>query len=321
MDLLFSSEDKRSHATRADAEKQKHGAHDASYLTKQTTFTSRDGLGYNLRLIQYDNGSAQIRLYNDFVSTQKYSKQKISSKSIIEPFDGKRVAIVEDFDDISYRSIESRKNSLARTRKQIMGYARSTCWEWFCTFTFAPSRSERDNYGHCCRQMCTWLKNIRDRKAPDLQYLAVPELHKDLTTWHFHVLLANTGSLVFTNSGHIKNGKKIYNVPGWRQGFSTATIVEDTYRIQNYVIKYMTKACHLLSQGEHRYFVSHGLPKPKESLFLVDQAEIKDVIEMITNSLGMEISFQKYVEGYLGITYFELQPTKTVEQKNQRVNK
>ena len=283
-----------------------------TYLTKQTTFTS-DGLGYNLRVIQYPNGSAQIRLYDDVVSPQKHSIKKISSNPLIEPFEGKKIVMVDDFDDVSYRSIESRKNSLARTRKQIMSYARSTCWEWFCTFTFAPSKSERDNYGRCCRQMCVWLKNVRDRKAPNLQYLAVPELHKDLTTWHFHVLIANAGSLVFTDSGHIKNGKKIYNIPGWRQGFSTATIVEDTYRIQNYVVKYMTKTCHLLSQGEHRYFVSHGLPKPTESLFLVEQAEINDVIEMITTSLGMKISFQKYVEGYLGITYFELQPIKAVE--------
>ncbi len=287
------------------------------YLTLKTNYTSRyeTGLGYNLRLIQYPNGSAQIRLYDEPLTLRlknPYESDELPSGMVLEPFTGKRVREVEDFSDLDPKTdpLELRRISLSRTKQMIATYARSVCWQWFCTFTFSPDKAHRTNYKSCCKQMRTWLKNTRDRKAPDLLFLAVPELHKDMESFHFHVLLSNTGSLIFEDSGIIKDSQVIYNIPGWTLGFSTATKVRDTYRIQKYIIKYMTKECHIMSRGEHRYFVSQGLPKPKQSYFLAGKGEEMKQIEEIADKLGLEMTWISHSDGgYTSVTYIELQPT------------
>lgn len=166
--------------------------------------------------------------------------------------------------------------------------------------------------------MQTWLKNTRDRKAPNLQYLAVPELHKDMESWHFHVLLANTGELEFSDSGLFQKGKRIYNISGWTLGFSTATEVQDTYRVQKYITKYLTKECHIMSKGAHRYFVSRNLPKPKKSIYIVEKGEEMNTIRDIADTLGKEIVYISHTrpDSYVGVTYIELE-SNTKENENE----
>lgn len=161
-----------------------------------------------------------------------------------------------------------------------------------------------------CKQMRTWLKNTRDRKAENLQYLAVPELHKDMESWHFHVLLANTGDLEFSESGIVQKEKKVFNMPGWTLGFSTATKVQDTYRVQKYITKYMTKECHVMSKGDHRYFVSQNLPKPKKSIFVVGKGEEMNMIHELADRLQSEVVWIWHSRpgSYVDVTYVELQP-------------
>lgn len=278
-------------------------------MTKDTFYTSDSGFGYNLKVIQYGNGSAQIRLYDEPLSISERQREDRDLKMEREPFNGSLVRVIENFPS-PIDPLESRKNSLLRTRRLIAEYARSICWEWFCTFTFSPDKADRTNYKKCCKQMRAWLKNTRDRKAENLQYLAVPELHKDMESWHFHVLLANTGGLLFNDSGIIQNGKRVYNVPGWTLGFSTATGVQDTYRVQKYIIKYMTKECHRLSRGEHRYFVSHKLPKPKKSIYTVEKGEEMNMIRDIADSLKSEVVYISHTrpDSYVRVTYIDLEP-------------
>lgn len=286
------------------------------YLTIRTNCTSvyETGLGYNIRLVQYANGSAQIRLYDDPLTLRAdnpYEPEDLPPGTVLEPFTGKRVREVDEFPDLEPKTdpLELRRISLARTKRLISEYARAVYWEWFCTFTFDPKKVDRTNYKSCCGKMRTWLKNTRDRKAPDLCFLAVPELHRDMESWHFHVLLANIGKLSFEDSGMIKDGQIIYNIPGWTLGFSTATKVRDTYKIQKYIIKYMTKECHVMSRGEHRYFVSHGLPKPKQSYFLAGKGEEMKQIKEIADNLGLEMTWISHSDGgYTNVTYIELQP-------------
>lgn len=281
-----------------------------------TYITSDMGTGYNMRLIEYPNGSAQVRLYDrplTILSDEEYRLRRRAG-TVVEPFEGKRVREVSDFSELAPKvdPLESRRISLARTKKMIAEYSRCVKWEYFCTFTFDPARIDRTNYKSVCSKIQTWLKNARDRKAEKLQYLAVPELHKDFESWHFHVLLANTGDIVFSDSGIIKNGKVVWNIPGWSWGFSTATKVQDTIRVARYISKYLTKECHALSRGAHRYFVSNNLPKPKKSVFVVEPGEEMELVQKLADSMGAKISWvSRPIEGYVGVTYIDLEPYKT----------
>ncbi len=277
-------------------------------MTIETRNTSYSGWGYNASLIEYPNGSAQIRLYDEPLMLKDNNEFREVQK-IQEPFYGTYVREVEQFEP-KIDPLESRRISLARTKRMISDYARSVSWEWFCTFTFSPEKVDRTDYKECCKKIRIWLKNIRDRKAKSLKYLAVPELHKDMESWHFHVLLAYTENLDFFSSGMIKGGKVIYNIPSWTHGFSTATKVYDTYRIQKYIVKYMTKACHAMSKGAHRYFVSYMLPKPKKSLFVIEKGEEEELIKNIVEKLEKKVMWVSHNKagGYTGVTYIELLP-------------
>ena len=258
---------------------------------------------YNIRLIEYPNGTCQIRKYSVPVATGITTKSKVKAKEEIEPFTNTKVKVVSEFANQK----DNQRKSLLHTKSMIFYYARCCRWEWFCTFTFSPEKIDRYDFALCMKKIRNWLKNQRNRHAPDLKYLVVPETHKD-GAWHLHVLLADTGEMTFVDSGKKYLEQTIYNLSGWKWGFSTATKVTDTYRIQTYIAKYVTKESHALSKNAHRYYVSRNLPKAKESLFLVEPTEEKEFLEHLVNSLDLEIKYSKEVESaFVTVAYMELQ--------------
>lgn len=228
---------------------------------------------------------------------------------MIEPFTETKVKEYSSFDELKEKQAENQRKSLARTRKMVNLYSRCWRWEWFVTFTFNPSKIDRTDFQTCMKKIRNWLQNARQKIAPNMKYLIVPELHSDMVSWHLHGLLADVGDMCFTNSGKKVDKQAIYNISNWKWGFSTATKVQDTYRVQKYITKYITKESHALSFGAHRYYVSNNLPKPKQSTMLIEPQEQSEVIEQIANSLGLDIVWisNTYSTPYTNVTYIELQ--------------
>lgn len=257
---------------------------------------------YNFKLIKYPNGSAQIRLYNEPVRVEHDKTEQMFE---FEPFTAQKARVVKDFVD---NSLENQRKSLSRTKNMIGAYARCAVWEWFVTLTYDPAKIDRSDFKLCMKKVRNWLRNCRSRLASGLKYLIVPELHADGASWHIHALLADTGKMVFSDSGHKISGQAVYNLSGWKWGYSTATKVRDIFRIQRYIVKYMTKDCHALAVGAHRYYVSNNLEEPGISLMLLSNAEKEDVIQMVTDSIGLTIVYRSEPKGdYVQVEYIELQ--------------
>ena len=285
------------------------------YLINLTFFDRSFPAGYNVRLTEYGNGSAQIRLYDQVMQlgTGAKHQEKKTHPTAIEPFNGNQVIEIDNFDDLGPKTdpLVLRNISLARTKRKIYEYSQSIPWEYFITLTFDPKKVDRSNYQLCCKRVCRWLWYIRQHHSPDLRYLIVPELCNDGSSFHFHGLIANIGDLKLIDSGHLSSGKPILNIANWHYGFSTAFRLkeDDLYRISRYITKYMTKACHALARGAHRYFVSKNLPAPKNSIFLVEPGEEYKMICDIADRLGMKIANAVKSEGkYTGIIYVDLEP-------------
>ena len=71
----------------------------------------------------------------------------------------------------------------------------------------------------------------------------------------------------------VKNGKEIYNINNrsFKYGFTTATKIESTEKVSNYITKYITKELITMSKRQHRYLYSKNLAKPQsETLFEED---------------------------------------------------
>lgn len=157
---------------------------------------------------------------------------------------------------------QSSESSIYRTRTTLEDLCLCNNFDLFCTFTFDPSRYDSKNLYSCRRYMNTWLHNAKFRHSRALEYLVVPELHKSGAI-HFHALLRGYEGRL-KDSKHTQHGRKVYNIPHWHFGFSTAVKIDNIDAVSKYIRKYITKDM-LVLPGKKRYFCSQGLNRPKKS--------------------------------------------------------
>ena len=297
-------------------------------------------MSYNVKITEYANGQLEVTTYKQGVYTMlegessyradmidknadalawrfatfvvnektgvgKFYPRFDDRKVIYNPFTEKiqRVYTVEDEIAEEKKKLDNLSRSFRRTRSALYMYARQCVWDYFITLTYSPDKIEnRYDFSLCMKKVHKWIDNCKQRKAKELLYLLVPEQHKD-GAWHIHGLLCNTTGLTFTDSGKRYDGKIVYNLDDWKLGFSTATEVTDTYKVSNYITKYITKDLCAVTPGKQRYFVSKTIPKPKTFTALIDPDEIDSFIQEVADSCGADLEYQKDVSGYLDVNY------------------
>lgn len=276
---------------------------------------------YNIRVIRYENGSFEIRQYSNPVNAiyegetsvtpiyQTGKKRKVNLE--YNPFtdEMEKLRTIEDAE-------RSAKNSLNRTKQNIYKFSRQADWEYFITLTFDGSKVNRYDFDECMGKANNWFNNQKKRKAHDLKYLFVPEQHKD-GAWHIHGVIADVGEMSFADSGRVAIGEKayrrsdvnsefatIYNLSGWRFGFSTATRVRDKYKVASYITKYITKDLCESTFGKKRYYRSRNIPEPIEKGFIVEPKDFDSFMTGMVDSFGCGMVYQKEVNGlYQSVTY------------------
>lgn len=154
---------------------------------------------------------------------------------------------------------DSIHRSIRRTKTTISDIVKCNEFDYFCTFTFDRRKVDRYNIGRCKHVMSNWLHRQR-LHSPELHYLIVPEFHKDKAL-HFHALIKGYNGRL-KDSGKTKNGRKIYNIPGYRSGFSTAVAIDNHYAVSSYIKKYITKDMPVI-HGKKRYWISRNLVRPR----------------------------------------------------------
>ncbi len=143
-----------------------------------------------------------------------------------------------------------------------------------------------------------------------MSFLCVPELHKDMVSWHSHCILCNVGDIKLIDSKHKDHsGRTIYNLENWRYGFSTAVKIssdpKSSIKLAKYVTKYFTKESGLIAHNKHRYFASQNIPKPKVREWVYDkETDIPLILEDIYKE-GYQKVGSSYYEGFVDIEYIE----------------
>lgn len=284
---------------------------------------------YNVKITAFANGTYEVRHYSRCINSDIYDyedmtmcdsaysyppKKKALPEKEYNPFTGK-MEHLRSFEAVE-RSVVS---SLNRTRNEIYRWARQAFWEYFITLTFDGSKTDREDYGICMKRTAKWFEHQKERYSSGLMYLYVPEQHKK-GGWHIHGVLANTGDMKFTDSGRVSfRGKAcrknagnsicpvIYNLSGWRYGFSTATAVTDAHRVSTYILKYITKELVADTPYRHRYFRSRNLPEPEEHTYIIDMTEpdaVADFLQKFEDSTGAELTHEKSISGsYTAVDY------------------
>lgn len=301
-------------------------------------------VGYNLKIQEFYNGEVKFSIYPDGVTEipdeqrSYYENECIEKRleasqleTVFNPFTGKfeRLKEFESPEIELQRQKHSQRVSVNRSKNKIHDLARSEKWEYFVTLTFDGSKVDRYDYNICLTKCRQWLNNQHKRYAPDLAYLFVPEKHKD-GAYHFHGLIATVGNIKFADSGRVAIGKMscvrtdknssyptIYNLNGWKFGFSTATKIKDFYKAINYITKYVTKDICADLKGKHRYIASSNLHEPTELKLLLSPDDcnwyaqlmydtdswLRYMVQKIAENHGYNFKYESVVDGFKRAIY------------------
>ena len=267
-------------------------------------------MNYNVKTIEYVD-SVQVRTY----------KRPVTVSNKINLPQPKQKHISEPKERTMYQIEHSIKSSVNRTVNQIYTISRANKWEYFITLTIDPKKLDNTDFNLVSEKLNIWTNNLKKRYAPDLKYIIVPELHKDKSKWHFHGLFANIGKMPLTFSGKVCVGKfvydyvkkpfatKIYNIPLWKYGFSTATIIRDSSKASSYITKYITKDLSHILQNQHRYLASQNIDQPLERVFNIDYDELTRIYSKYLSHITY-MSDVKIPGAGQEIIYMELQKGK-----------
>lgn len=198
----------------------------------------------------------------------------------------------------------NRRSAKTRAVESVIQYAGNNHWQYFSTITFDPKKVDRKDFLACSFQVKRYFKALRqyniDNNLPELEYLAVPEKHKD-GAYHFHALMNNLPSERIsraTNNGKElsdKAGRPIFN---FDYTFGHTTVVpigdknEDQAKVGSYIAKYITKDLLSGIKGAKCYWATRGLKK--DTLITRGHIEPGDMAE-IMGDLMSEANFKKSI--------------------------
>lgn len=182
------------------------------------------------------------------------------------------------------------ERSMRRAAGRLRDLALCNDFRWFVTLTLDPAKIDRHSMEALTHVLNRWADNRVRRKG--LRYVLVPERHKDGAI-HLHGFFNDALPLV--DSGTIsrpggkprkprsaaqaaqwlaEGGKRVYNIPDWSLGFSTALELSGEYHAAvAYVCKYVRKQREKISG---RWFYSGGkLEEPVVSYPDISYREIE----------------------------------------------
>lgn len=217
-----------------------------------------------------NDGTLDVTLYDNPIVLGKVQKIKI---------------IDDDTRDREVDVEDSIRRSLSRAREGVKDIAYANDWELFITVTFDQVKVDRYNFDDVVKKYSQMLKNLKQRHCPNLEYLMVPELHKD-GAYHFHGLLRGIDGLKLVEARNFKNnrllkdkgGKQIYNMPQFKLGLNTATYVVDSGKSASYLVKYITKDLCLDLKDRKKYWSTRGVKKIEPELALGSTSENNDFL-------------------------------------------
>ena len=167
----------------------------------------------------------------------------VHNKTILDPFKGEYVPLsyMKDPD------AEVRSDSVKRAIDKAFEIGLSNDFQYFVTLTLDKTKIDRYDKKVIYPKLKNWLSNMVQRNHMD--YIFFPEYHKQKEyekepAIHFHGLV-NASYLDLTDSGkRTEAGQVIYNLIGWKYGFSTVIKLDGRTAVVRYVTKYITKDNH-----------------------------------------------------------------------------
>jgi hypothetical protein len=212
--------------------------------------------------------------------------------------------------------LDNMMRSLRRAKQGAYDIVHNNTWDYFVTITFNGQVVDRYNYESVAKKLSQTLKNIKKRQAKQLQYIFVPECHKDGAI-HFHGLINGVEGLEIYDSGKKDSTRrKIYKSDEFEKlGFTDLSEIRDSSKAGTYILKYMTKSMGFQLEGK-KYWASRGLNELEVHHIMIGNIEQKkELIEdlfasgTVVSHLRRDIETDEFANSY---TYIVTQPSLAV---------
>ena len=193
-------------------------------------------------------------------------------------------------DEDSAGASDAQRRAARRARKQLFELCACNDLDLFFTLTLNKGVIDRYDYKTAVRKFGQWADNRVRRNG--LRYVAVPELHKDGAI-HFHGLCGSDAvRLVDSGKTDQKSGQKVFNLPDWRFGFTTAIYVYGARdAAAHYVARYVTKQAQGGTIGGRYYFHGGALQQAHCKYFHEDYVEFSGKEIECSKAAGLCIKY------------------------------
>lgn len=171
------------------------------------------------------------------------------------------------------------RENISRARAKVFELITCNQWKYWSTFTLDKKKYQRDDLVKFQKDFSQWIRDQGKKLGVKLDYILVPELHKDKLNWHMHGFIQGlpvseltqfteqTAPTSFLRK-QIHNGAIIFNWDsyGAKFGFNDLELIRSQEACSKYIAKYFTKE---LSRsvgvlGAHMFYSSKGLNKSLE---------------------------------------------------------
>lgn len=194
--------------------------------------------------------------------------------------------------------------NIAKTRNKIFDIASANDFNYFITLTYDSKKCDRYSFTECSKKVREFMRNFTKEHrldCPNFKYLLVHEQHKD-GAYHYHglIYLENTDTLKLADKQPKGCKQIVYNWGRWKNGFSTATEIQDKDATRKYILKYISKNIDEdYVKGQRHFYYSQNCAKPVvEKMMITDQdiLALYDEVYDTDRSTGYESTVDNLAE-------------------------
>lgn len=150
-------------------------------------------------------------------------------------------------------------NNISRAITACREYALSNNWSYFATLTIDPQKFNRFDLDSIWSEMAKFFKSINRKYNCHIDYLLVPERHRN-NAWHLHGLFYGIPDILIS-----RNDFGYFDFPDYRNkfGFISLDQVKSKTAVSFYITKHLSKQIYngVFRVGKHLYFHSRGLSR------------------------------------------------------------
>lgn len=149
------------------------------------------------------------------------------------------------------------ESSVIRAKSRVRELALCNEWQYFATFTLDKEKQDRHDLSAWVKALGNWVGNYNKKYAAKLQYIIIPEQHKD-GAWHAHGLLRGVADASLQRNEHGYLDMPYY---AKRFGYISLSPIKNAVAVSHYITKYITKdfSSAARKKDEHLFYSSRGL--------------------------------------------------------------